>query len=470
MTSLRLAVIPGDGIGPEVTAEALKVLEVAAPAEVKFEQTRYDLGAERYLATGEVLPDSVLAEIREHDAILLGAVGGKPNDPNLPPGILERGLLLRLRFELDHYVNLRPSRIFPGVTSPLANPGEVDFVVVREGTEGPYTGNGGALRVGTPHEIATEVSVNTAYGVERVVRDAFARAQRRPRKKLTLVHKTNVLVNAGSLWWRLVQAVAPEFPDVTVDYIHVDAAMIFLTTDPSRFDVIVTDNLFGDIITDLAAAITGGIGLAASGNINPDRTAPSMFEPVHGSAPDIAGQQKADPTAAILSASLLLDHLGYADAAAAVESAAIADLADRVPGAVRGVPPRSATRSRRADLLGSAGRQRLDPVEDAAPARTRTPRPGSSPRLRLVLERVRRPGPGQPGHRGRVDDLAQLVGPAAALASGSANWRRQQERGCRTNPSTSSSAEAAGCSASPDRSMICIPASVQASRLGRHLG
>ncbi len=338
--SVRLAVVGGDGIGPEVTAEALKVLETAAPAGVKFEQTSYDLGAERYLATGEVLPDSVLAEIREHDAILLGAVGGKPNDPNLPPGVLERGLLLRLRFELNHYVNLRPSRTFPGVTSPLraeisGQPGEVDFVVVREGTEGPYTGNGGALRVGTPAEIATEVSVNTAYGVERVVRDAFARAQRRPRRKLTLVHKTNVLVNAGSLWWRVVQEVAREYPDVSVDYIHVDAAMIFLTTDPSRFDVIVTDNLFGDIITDLAAAITGGIGLAASGNINPDRTAPSMFEPVHGSAPDIAGQQKADPTAAILSASLLLDHLGYADAAAAVERAAIADLADRTPGMTR---------------------------------------------------------------------------------------------------------------------------------------
>src|SRR4051812_24779663 len=333
--SLKLAVIPGDGIGPEVTAEALKVLEQATSGGVKFEPTRYDLGAERYLATGEVLPDSVLEEIRRHDAILLGAVGGRPNDPNLPPGILERGLLLRLRFELDHYVNLRPSRIFPGVTSPLAAPGEVDFVVVREGTEGPYTGNGGALRVGTPHEIATEVSINTAYGVERVVRDAFARAQRRPRRKLTLVHKTNVLVNAGSLWWRVVQAVAPEFPEVTVDYIHVDAAMIFLTTDPSRFDVIVTDNLFGDIITDLAAAITGGIGLAASGNINPDRTAPSMFEPVHGSAPDIAGQEKADPTAAILSTALLLDHLGYADASAAVERAAIADLAERVPGAAR---------------------------------------------------------------------------------------------------------------------------------------
>jgi 3-isopropylmalate dehydrogenase len=337
--TLKLAVIPGDGIGQEVTAEALKVLEVASPADVKFEPTRYDLGAERYLATGEVLPDSVLAEIREHDVILLGAVGGKPNDPNLPPGILERGLLLRLRFELDHYVNLRPSRIFPGVASPLADSViggvEVDFVVVREGTEGPYTGNGGALRVGTPHEIATEVSVNTAFGVERVVRDAFARAQRRPRKKLTLVHKTNVLVHAGAVWWRLTQQVAQEFPDVVVDYMHIDAAMIFMTTDPSRFDVIVTDNLFGDIITDLAGAISGGIGLAASGNINPDRTSPSMFEPVHGSAPDIAGQQKADPTAAILSVALMLDHLGHPEAAARVERAAIDDIASRGSASVR---------------------------------------------------------------------------------------------------------------------------------------
>jgi 3-isopropylmalate dehydrogenase len=337
--TLKLAVIPGDGIGQEVTAEALKVLEAAAPVGVKFEPTRYDLGAERYLATGEVLPDSVLAEIRGHDAILLGAVGGKPGDPNLPPGILERGLLLRLRFELDHYVNLRPSRIFPGAASPLADSviggREVDFVVVREGTEGPYTGNGGSIRVGTPHEVATEVSLNTAYGVERVVRDAFARAQRRPRRKLTLVHKTNVLVHAGAVWSRLVAEVGREFPDVAVDYLHIDAATIFMTTDPSRFDVIVTDNLFGDIITDLAAAITGGIGLAASGNINPDRTAPSMFEPVHGSAPDIAGQQKADPTAAILSASLLLDHLGHADAAAAVEAAVVDALAARTPGVTR---------------------------------------------------------------------------------------------------------------------------------------
>ncbi len=332
-----LAVIPGDGIGPEVTAEALKVLEAAS--EVTFESTRYDLGAERYLATGEVLPDSVLAEIRGHDAILLGAVGGRPNDPKLPPGILERGLLLRLRFELDHYVNLRPSRLFPGSASPLADHvlerGDIDFVVVREGTEGPYTGNGGALRVGTPAEIATEVSVNTAYGVERVIRNAFERAEKRPAKLLTLVHKTNVLTNAGSLWWRLFEQVGAEHPDVRTDYIHIDAAMIFMVTDPARFDVIVTDNLFGDIITDLAAAITGGIGLAASGNVNPDRTAPSMFEPVHGSAPDIAGQQKADPTAAILSGALLLDHLGHGDAAAAIEAAVLADLTERAPGTTR---------------------------------------------------------------------------------------------------------------------------------------
>jgi 3-isopropylmalate dehydrogenase len=321
-----LAVVPGDGIGPEVTAEALKVLDaVAAGAGVRFERTEYDLGARRWHATGETLPDSVLDEIRRHDAILLGAVG----DPTVPSGVLERGLLLKLRFALDHYVNLRPSRIYPSIGSPLAAPGDVDFVVVREGTEGPYVGNGGAVRVGTPFEIATEVSINTAYGVQRVVRDAFARAQTRPRRKLTLVHKNNVLVHAGHLWSRTVSSVAEEFPEVAVDYLHVDAATIFLVTDPARFDVIVTDNLFGDIITDLAAAVTGGIGLAASGNINPDRTAPSMFEPVHGSAPDIAGQQKADPTAAILSAALLCRHLGLADAAAAIEDAVTADIEER---------------------------------------------------------------------------------------------------------------------------------------------
>src|SRR3954470_14950977 len=331
--AIRVAVIGGDGIGPEVTAEAVKVLEAAAP--IKVEQTRYDLGAERYLATGEVLPDSVLDEIRGHDAILLGAVGGKPGDPRLPAGILERGLLLKLRFELDHYVNLRPARVYPGVPTPLADPGDVDFVVVREGTEGPYTGNGGRLRADTAAEVATEVSLNTAYGVERVVRDAFARAARRPRRRLTLVHKTNVLVHAGALWSRIVDEVGAEFPDVTVDYLHVDAATIFLTTDPARFDVVVTDNLFGDILTDLAAAVTGGIGLAASGNINPERTTPSMFEPVHGSAPDIAGQGIADPTAAILSAGLLLDHLGHSAAAAAIDDAVVADLAARVPGTAR---------------------------------------------------------------------------------------------------------------------------------------
>jgi len=323
-TTHRLAVVPGDGIGPEVVAEGLKVLHAAAPGE-SFDLTSYDLGARRWHASGETLPDTVLAEIRQHDAILLGAVG----DPGVPSGILERGLLLRLRFELDQYVNLRPSKLFPGVASPLRDPGDIDFVVVREGTEGPYVGNGGALRVGTPHEIATEVSVNTAFGVERVVRDAFRRADARPRRQLTLLHKHNVLTHAGHLWRRTVDAVGAEFGSVTVDYLHVDAAMIVLVTEPSRFDVVVTDNLFGDIVTDLAAAVTGGIGLAASGNVNPERTAPSMFEPVHGSAPDIAGRGVADPTAAVLSVALLLDHLGLPAAAQRVERAVAADLASR---------------------------------------------------------------------------------------------------------------------------------------------
>ncbi|MFE6971012.1 3-isopropylmalate dehydrogenase [Isoptericola sp. NPDC057653] len=324
--SIDLAVVAGDGIGTEVVEQGLAVLEAAVSgADVKVSTTEFDLGARRWHATGETLTDTDLEAIKGHDAILLGAIG----DPSVPSGVLERGLLLKLRFSLDHYVNLRPGKLYPGVTSPLANPGEVDFVVVREGTEGPYVGNGGALRVGTPHEIATEVSVNTAFGVERVVRDAFARAQARPRKHLTLVHKHNVLVHAGHLWRRTVEAVNAEFPDVTTDYLHVDAATIFLTTNPSRFDVIVTDNLFGDILTDQAAAITGGIGLAASANINPDRTAPSMFEPVHGSAPDIAGQGKADPTATVLSVSLLLDHLGLAEEAARVEAAVAADLVER---------------------------------------------------------------------------------------------------------------------------------------------
>ena len=324
--NIELAVVAGDGIGTEVVEQGLAVLDAAvAGSDLKVSTTEFDLGARRWHATGETLTDTDLQRIREHDAILLGAIG----DPTVPSGVLERGLLLKLRFALDHYVNLRPGKLYDGVTSPLANPGDVDFVVVREGTEGPYVGNGGSVRTGTPHEIATEVSVNTAFGVERVVRDAFARAQARPRKHLTLVHKHNVLVHAGHLWRRTVEAVNAEFPDVTTDYLHVDAATIFLTTNPSRFDVIVTDNLFGDILTDQAAAITGGIGLAASANINPDRTAPSMFEPVHGSAPDIAGQGKADPTATVLSVSLLLEHLGLGDEARRVEAAVAADLADR---------------------------------------------------------------------------------------------------------------------------------------------
>jgi 3-isopropylmalate dehydrogenase len=334
-STIDLAVIPGDGIGPEVTAEALKVLEKAAAAEgIVLQQTHYKLGAEHWLETGETLPAATLADLRTRDAILFGAVGAAPGDTRIPSGVIERELLLKLRFSLDHFVNLRPSRLYAGVGSPLAKPGKIDFIVVREGTEGPYVGNGGTLRAGTPHEVATEVSLNTAHGVERVVRDAFRRANDRPRKKLTLVHKHNVLVFAGQLWKRTVEAVAQEFPDVAHDYLHVDAATIFMVTDPARFDVIVTDNLFGDIITDLAAAVTGGIGLAASANLNMDRTAPSMFEPVHGSAPDIAGQQKADPTAAILSAALLLDHLGFGAAARKIEAAVTADVEAR-DGAVR---------------------------------------------------------------------------------------------------------------------------------------
>jgi 3-isopropylmalate dehydrogenase len=318
---VKLAVIAGDGIGPEVIAEALKVLDAVLPG---VDRTEYDLGARRYHATGELLTAETIEELRGYDAILLGAIG----DPSVPSGILERGLLLKLRFALDHHVNLRPGRLYRGVESPLSGVTNIDFVVVREGTEGPYTGNGGALRVGTPHEVATEVSVNTAFGVERVVRDAFARAQSR-RKHLTLVHKTNVLTFAGSLWSRVVAEVGKEYPEVEVAYQHIDAATIHMVTDPGRFDVIVTDNLFGDIITDLSAAVCGGIGLAASGNIDATRTNPSMFEPVHGSAPDIAGRGIADPTAAVMSVALLLSHLGETDAAARVDKAVGEHLATR---------------------------------------------------------------------------------------------------------------------------------------------
>ncbi|MGV0808516.1 3-isopropylmalate dehydrogenase [Mycolicibacterium setense] len=319
---MKLAVIAGDGIGPEVIAEALKVLDAVLPG---VDRTEYDLGARRYHATGETLPEGFVEELKGYDAILLGAIG----DPSVPSGVLERGLLLNMRFALDHHVNLRPSRLFAGVSSPLAGNPEVDFVVVREGTEGPYTGTGGAIRVDTPHEVATEVSTNTRFGVERVVRYAFELAQRRPRHHLTLVHKNNVLAFAGSLWKRTVDEIGVEYPDVETAYQHIDAATIHMVTDPGRFDVIVTDNLFGDIITDLAAAVSGGIGLAASGNIDATGTNPSMFEPVHGSAPDIAGQGLADPTAAVMSVALLLTHLGETDAAARVDKAVSEHLATR---------------------------------------------------------------------------------------------------------------------------------------------
>jgi len=329
--SLNLAVIHGDGIGPEVTAEALETLTVASAGVLDISVTSYSLGAAHYLETGEILSDETLATLSAHDAILLGAVGGDPRDPKLQGGIIERGLLLKLRFAFDHYVNLRPTVLLPGVESPLSNPGALDFVVVREGTEGPYVGNGGSLRTGTPEEIATEVSVNTAHGVSRVVRFAFDKATTR-RNKLTLVHKTNVLVHAGSLWSRIVREVQVEYPGVEVDYLHIDAATIFMVTDPSRFDVIVTDNLFGDIITDLAGAVGGGIGLAASANLNPSGSFPSMFEPVHGSAPDIAGTGKADPTAAIMSAALLLEHQGFPELANRIVQAVTQDVAARGAG------------------------------------------------------------------------------------------------------------------------------------------
>ncbi len=326
MTKFKLAVIGGDGIGPEVVAEGLKVLDaISAKYGLTFEKKDYELGAKYWHKTGETLPDSVIEELAKADVILLGAVG----DPTVPSGVLERGLLLKLRFAFDHYINLRPAKLHAGVSSPLVNSQSIDFIVVREGTEGPYVGAGGVLAYGTKDEIATEESLNTRRGAERVIRDAFARAQLRPRKKLTLVHKNNVLTRAGGLWTRTFNEVAKEFPDITTDYLHVDAASMFFVTNPERFDVVVTDNLFGDILTDIAAAICGGIGLAASGNINPTGAFPSMFEPVHGSAPDIAGKGLADPTATVMSVAMMLAHLGLKDAAADVERAVAADLLKR---------------------------------------------------------------------------------------------------------------------------------------------
>jgi 3-isopropylmalate dehydrogenase len=323
--SIRLAVIGGDGIGPEVIGEAIKVLR--ALGTVVIEPTSYDLGAERWKRTGEVLPDSVLSEISQHDAILFGAVG----DPSVPSGLLERGLVLRLRFEFDQYVTLRPVRLYPGVASPLAGvrSEQVDMLIVREGTEGPYIEAGGFMRKGTPAEVATQDSVSTAFGVGRAARYALQRAVERPRRRLTLVHKSNVLTYAGDLWRRIVTEAAADYPDVTTEYCHMDAAAVYFVAQPERFDVVLTDNMFGDILTSLGAAVSGGVGLAASASINPTRTVPSMFEPVHGSAPDLAGKQKADPTAAILSAALLCEHLGLSAEAARIDQAVSDDLLER---------------------------------------------------------------------------------------------------------------------------------------------
>ena len=331
--SYRIAVIGGDGIGPEVVREALKVVRATG---VDIDTTDYDLGAGRYVRTGEVLPDGVLAELRGHDAILMGAVGAAIGSTEVPPGIIERGLLLRLRFDLDLYVNLRPFQ------AAGTRHGDLEFLVVREGTEGSYAGEGGFLRKGTPFEVATQGSVNTRAGVERCVRYAFTLASSRPRKHLTLVHKTNVLTFAGDLWQRTFDEVGAGFPDVTTAYNHVDAACIYLHDQPGRYDVVVTDNLFGDILTDLAGAVAGGIGLAASANLNPDRTGPSLFEPVHGSAHDIAGTGKANPLAAIRSAGMMLDFLGAGDAAARIDKAVSEHLAE---------PPSEATTSAIGDLI-----------------------------------------------------------------------------------------------------------------------
>jgi 3-isopropylmalate dehydrogenase len=314
----KIGVIGGDGIGPEVVAEAMKCVDATGVAYVAVP---FDLGGTRYLRDGLVLDDEHLERIRAVDAVMLGAVG----TPDVPPGVIERGLLLKLRFELDLYVNLRPF-----VAGPTQLNDGVDMLVVRENTEGAYAGEGGFLRKNTPHEIATQGSVNTRLGVERCIRYAFALAQARTRKHVTLVHKTNVLTFSGDLWQRAFDDVAREFPEVGTAYNHVDAACIYFVQDPGRYDVIVTDNLFGDILTDLGGAITGGIGRAASANLNPARTGPSMFEPVHGSAPDIVGTGKADPRAAIVSAAMMLEFLGETDAAARVRAAV--DKSDDVTG------------------------------------------------------------------------------------------------------------------------------------------
>jgi 3-isopropylmalate dehydrogenase len=349
MTGYRLAAIPGDGVGVEVTAEALKALKAAA-GRFGFDLSinEYDLGGDRYLRTGEVLPESVQDELAAHDAILLGAVG----TPEVPPGLIERQLLLKLRFDFDQYVNIRPVKLFEGAPTPVAGltPERCDMVIYRENTEGPYVGAGGFLRKGTPHEVANQESINTRHGVERIIRKAFDGAMG-SRRHLTLAHKTNVLNFAGDLWQRAFDEVADDYPEVKAEYVHVDALCLFMVTQPERFDVVVTDNLFGDIVTDLGAAIQGGMGLAASGNVNPEKEYPSMFEPVHGSAPDIAGRGWANPVAAVLSAAMCLEHLGETEAAAVVQEAAASVLPDL--GAMGG-PDMGMTTSEIGDRIATA--------------------------------------------------------------------------------------------------------------------
>lgn len=315
MSSLKLAIVPGDGTGIEVTEQALRVLDAAAPATgVQYEKTPFDFGGERYLKTGEVLTDDEVAHLKaSFDAIVLGAVG----HPDVKPGILEKGLLLKMRFDLDQYINLRPVKLYPGVETPLAGktPDDIDFVVVRENTEDLYCGNGGIARKNTPNEISTQEMIATRFGVERCVRYAYDLARARKKAgypgKLTLVHKTNVLTYCGDTWFRTFTEVGEaDYSDIEREYHHVDACCMYLATSPERYDTVVVPNMFGDIITDLGAAIAGGMGIAASGNLNPDGTAPSMFEPVHGSSPDIAGQNKANPLAAIDSLALMLKEVG----------------------------------------------------------------------------------------------------------------------------------------------------------------
>jgi 3-isopropylmalate dehydrogenase len=329
----RIALVGGDGIGPEVVAEAVKVAR-AAGADLDTEE--FYLGAEHYLKTGEVLNDDTLERLKGFDAILLGAIGPPVGSKEVPPGLLERGLLLKLRFELDLYINERPFiTIDPTITVTHK---EVDMVVIRENTEGTYAGEGGFLRRGSLYEVATQGSVNTRIGVERTLRYAFETARKRPGKKLTLVHKTNVLTYAGDLWLRTFEELAGQYPDIATDYNHVDATCIYLVEDPGRYDVIVTDNLFGDILTDLAAAISQGIGYAASGNLNPNRDTPSMFEPVHGAAHDKAGTNRANPYAAIRSAQMMMSFLGEEKVARLMEEA------------LRVLPPPDATTSEIGDF------------------------------------------------------------------------------------------------------------------------